>query len=522
MNENVLQTQEIEKIIREIEESTRSTEEGVRRFVEPGAGMLSRATTRRHHIIFGRRGSGKSSLLLKAASDLTLDRRPIAYIDLEAFKGHSYPDVLISILIKTFKEYSEWLQTAAINPANKRSFWRKFFNDSSSPSRPAFNRNQSRQLSERLDQHVSKLEQLLYSEDNITVDQSFTSTIEQRRSGEVNATLSAPIAKTNSAASENRLTQTSHERHENFQQSKSDFLHRHIMEYQELFRLMSQLSGGDAFLFLDDLYHIRKNDQARVIDYFHRIAKNNNLWLKIGTIRHRTIWYIHGDPPIGLKMGDDADEIDLDLTLEKYASTKQFLKRILEGFLNDNSALSLNDILTDDAIDRLVLASGGVSRDFLNIFRRSVRFAQDRLQNNPAHHRGPKVGAEDVNNASGEYEATKREELKRDTLDDRTSLENEFKSIRDFCFDQSHANVFLTIKGAMDVWSYNLQELVDLRLVHKVNSRTSVRNRVGKTYEAYMLDTSQYTGSRMSRNISIIDFWRDNDSIRKAGLVYKD
>ena len=39
---------------------------------------------------FGRRGSGKSSLLRKAGADLTLDRRPIAHVNLEAFKGHSY------------------------------------------------------------------------------------------------------------------------------------------------------------------------------------------------------------------------------------------------------------------------------------------------------------------------------------------------------------------------------------------------------------------------------------------------
>jgi len=36
------------------------------------------------------------------------------------------------------------------------------------------------------------------------------------------------------------------------------------------------------------------------------------------------MWYVHGNPPIGMKLGDDAEEIDLDLTLEKYAITKRF------------------------------------------------------------------------------------------------------------------------------------------------------------------------------------------------------
>src|SRR5438552_802786 len=115
----VLNSPQIEKLCTIVEEATRSTEEGIKYFVEPAEGTLSRATNRRHHVVFGRRGSGKSSLLKKAASDLTLDRRPIAEVDLEAFKGHSYPDLLLSVLIATLKSFREWLQAAAIHPTNK-------------------------------------------------------------------------------------------------------------------------------------------------------------------------------------------------------------------------------------------------------------------------------------------------------------------------------------------------------------------------------------------------------------------
>src|SRR5262245_45681544 len=115
----ILDTTEVAKLERLLEEATRSTEEGVRRFVEPASGTLARAVSRQHHLIFGRRGSGKSSLLRKAAADLTVDRRPIAFVDLETFKGHTYPDVLLSILIETFSKFAEWLESAAIAPANK-------------------------------------------------------------------------------------------------------------------------------------------------------------------------------------------------------------------------------------------------------------------------------------------------------------------------------------------------------------------------------------------------------------------
>ncbi len=123
----LLNSKNVEELELSIEEATRSTEEGVKRFIEPAQGTLRRALAKRPHIVFGRRGSGKSSLLRKAVADLTVDRRPIAFVDLKSFKGHSYPDVLISILIQTLERFSQWLGTAAVNPARKTSFWHTFF-----------------------------------------------------------------------------------------------------------------------------------------------------------------------------------------------------------------------------------------------------------------------------------------------------------------------------------------------------------------------------------------------------------
>jgi ABC-type lipoprotein export system ATPase subunit len=98
---SILESTKVQNLARIVEESTRSTKEGVKYFIEPAPGTLGRAKNKRHHIIFGRRGSGKSSLLAKVTADLTVNRSPIAYVDLEEFKGHSYPDVLLSVLIKT-------------------------------------------------------------------------------------------------------------------------------------------------------------------------------------------------------------------------------------------------------------------------------------------------------------------------------------------------------------------------------------------------------------------------------------
>lgn len=518
----MLESQEVEELSIRVEEATRSTEEGVKRFIEPSQGALRRAVSKQHHIVFGRRGSGKSSLLRKAAADLTVDRRPIAYIDLEKFKGHTYPNVLLSILIESFSAFENWLQTAAIHPANKTSFWHKLFG--TQPKRPAFNRKEALELASALHQQVEQLRKQLYVADDIDTHKIAKNNQEVTNQDEMGFQIGSPRVSISGKFSDGGKINTSEEVQEAFHRSKTDFLHRHILEYQKLFYQISKLSSGDSYLFLDDLYHIRRSDQARVIDYFHSIAKGNNLWLKIGTIRHRTQWYIHGDPSIGVKLGDDAGDIDLDLTLEKYTLAKAFLLKILKGFMDSGGNVSIKEILNDGAIDRLVLASGGVARDFLGIFRRSIDVTRGRaIDHSSPKNRGPRIGVEDVNNAAGEYETLKREEFKRDTLDDRLMLENEFTKIIEFCTGLgNNTNVFLLDKNASGVGIELVQELVDLRLIHKVRDRVTVKSgQPGKVFEAYMLDVSQYTGSRKRRGLGIVEFWRhDDEKLRRTSLIY--
>jgi hypothetical protein len=291
-------------------------------------------------------------------------------------------------------------------------------------------------------------------------------------------------------------------------------LHRHIIDYQQLFEHIVAVSPEGAFIFLDDLYHIRLPDQAQVLDYFHRIVKGRSVWLKVGTIRHRTQWYIHGNPPIGLKLGDDCDDIDLDITLEKYGLAKKFLLQVLNQLVGQSGLQSHAQVLVDGGVERIVLASGGVARDFLTVFRRAVDIARERLESST---QPPfRVSAEDVNKAAGEHEPSKRDELKRDTAEERQDLEYALATLRDTLVERK-VNCFLVERDvrshAMDL----LAELVDLRFVHLIASRTTVRHRSGKLYSAYMLDISQYTGERKRRGLEMLRFW-DKEEFDKFRL----
>jgi len=160
----ILDGHEMDALVTLVEEAARSTEEGVKHFVEPAPGTLRRAISKRHHFVFGRRGSGKSSLLRKAAADLTVSRCPMAYVNLEAFKGHSYPDVLLSVLISTFQEFRQWMDTAAVHPATRRSFWQKLFG--SMRTRPPHNKQEASALAALLGQQTATLKAELHRTDD--------------------------------------------------------------------------------------------------------------------------------------------------------------------------------------------------------------------------------------------------------------------------------------------------------------------------------------------------------------------
>jgi hypothetical protein len=148
-------------------EAVRANQEGVQRFVEPAVGTLRVALNRRPHVIFGRRGSGKTSLLRKAIAEHNLDRRPSAFVDLEPFKGHTYPDVLISVLIEFFRSLQLWVNEAAVAPANRAKVWKRWF---SVPRRGPLGRVPAKQISAEIDAVLADLEITLHAQDDAEIE----------------------------------------------------------------------------------------------------------------------------------------------------------------------------------------------------------------------------------------------------------------------------------------------------------------------------------------------------------------
>lgn len=180
-----------------VEECARAGKQNISRFIEPAQGTLRRATSKRHHIIFGRRGSGKSSLLLKSAEELIKKEHPVAFVDIEPFKGHQYPDIIISVLLATFKKFKTWVEDCKFEIKAKRLWYTLFI-----VKKKAKEEVTQYNLLDLLQKEIEQLSKQLHYSDNAPLKSKTSQNQKKSKSGSLSVvqglndnTLEANIAK---------------------------------------------------------------------------------------------------------------------------------------------------------------------------------------------------------------------------------------------------------------------------------------------------------------------------------------
>jgi hypothetical protein len=93
-----LSDEDVARLLPALAEAERATDETATRFVSPRPGILEEASARRHQLVYGRRGVGKSTLLHRVAAGGSDSGREVIFIDIETLRRRPYPDVLIELL----------------------------------------------------------------------------------------------------------------------------------------------------------------------------------------------------------------------------------------------------------------------------------------------------------------------------------------------------------------------------------------------------------------------------------------
>lgn len=295
---------------------------------------------------------------------------------------------------------------------------------------------------------------------------------------------------------------------------KRDELRRQIPQLQQTIALMCDELQTDFYLFVDDIHYLPMGELPRFLDLIHAISRDTRMWIKAAGIRHQSRWFTD-DPPTGLQTGQDANVIDLDVTLETPEKARDFLFAILQAYVSSVSIKSPS-FVAGDAIDRLVLASGGVPRDFLTLVAMAIQVARRRQKARTA-------GVQDVNEAAGELAKPKQLELEEDaasSIGKAAVRVQALKILQKFLLVDKRTTYFridFNDKEAHPKEYDLLQSLMDLRQIHLIKSSLSDEHSAGRRFEVYTLDLSYFSGSRLKHDLRMLDFRGKSMALKVTG-----
>lgn len=301
-----------------------------------------------------------------------------------------------------------------------------------------------------------------------------------------------------------------------FEENKLDTLERNLTDYKSAIEQELTKSRFTAcFILLDDYYLIKKDRQPDVLDYLHRLVRGTDYYLKVATIRHRTSLIRHEGQTIGIELDQDVEEINLDRTLEDLSSPSEYLGRILNSMSEEVGLENAREkLFNHNAFEKLVIASGGVPRDFLTIFVNSI-------DNAVSAGRLDHLTPTNIWKAASSFSyRSKLKALRDDVNTESLALESVFRDIMRFCIQEKKRTCFLISQE--EAQSYPkfhemVLQLMDFKLIHVIEPDTSAASGRKGRFEAYTLDFSLFMEPR-KRGIEIIEFWNFDNAGRRIGV----
>lgn len=447
------------------------------------AGNLGRVSAPQHQVIYGRRGSGKSCLLVHHHRREAPNRQVLSvYLECDEVKRLGYPNILIRLLLTLYESLPHtkrnWVQRLLLRPRT------------------------------RIERVIEELRGLLETPDTSDVIEEHG---EKDQQGFQAQGQYPPLG-----ASYQRGSTTSGSRRTAFTENKIDSLERHLQDYKSaLSEALEKSRYRYATFILDDFYLIQPDNQPDVIDYIHRLLRGTDCYFKAGTVRHRTRLLRRNGQTVGLEESEDVEDINLDRTFEDTDGTRLYLEQMLNEMAE---SVGVNDatgtLLSREARHALVMSSGGVPRDYLNTFTLGVEAARS------AGRSGWLTPTNVYKGASRALYRTKVKHLREEIGSESVRLESIYRDVISFCLEERRRTAFLVSQTEVPQFpeEYELiQQLMDYKMIHVIESDTSAASRRPGRYEAYTLDFALFMEPRR-RNIEHVEFWKRDVEGRREGV----
>jgi hypothetical protein len=413
------------------------------------------------------------------------------YLNCEDFKQHTFPNVLVEILKALFREIDANLSGWFGKKARTKAI---------------------------VKQILARLDKMHQTPD--TQDEQVTHSTNEESSRGLSADLSATNSNINLKTGIQRKTRAQEKTERTFAQHREKLQELDLWlpelkaNLREFFSISTNVHG--IFLQIDDLYHLKRADQAFIVDYIHRLCKDVPLFFKIATIRHATSMYLAREgQPIGAQERHDYQPINIDYTFSDFNRTSSQNWQILKeyGRRADLTEANLNSLFKGEGFSRLVMAGGGVPRDVLSLFLEAMGSLH-----------GQAIGKDEVRVLSRPNLERRIEELKQDAhTDEQSTLIAGIYVLREFCLTK-RTNVFLVPEQLLqknEEMKNLFNRLMDYRIIHQAGSALTHKSTSGN-FQAFAIDIGAYAHFRkMQGRFSEIDVSdRDaKDKMRSAPVL---
>ncbi|UTE73008.1 hypothetical protein M1I95_00230 [Rossellomorea marisflavi] len=272
-----------------------------------------------------------------------------------------------------------------------------------------------------------------------------------------------------------------------------------------------KLVGEEIALYLDDFYQIKLEKHVRVIYYLHNLYKqssNGAFCFKLCTLPNRIKINYDNDEILSEK--DDFSIVKLDKDLIDIHGLKTFLLRILCSLRKDLD-IQTSDIesifVNEETILHLVIASGGTPRDFLLMFRDAVENALADSAN--------RIGKAQIYSVVRAMREEKDTDIEYGENITPEMIEEALILIEKQIVMDKNTNVFLFPNSKKEEFEGLFRNLVNARYLHLIKENVSSENQKKELFSAYLIDMSFYiSGKQLRRGINFRKFWEKDSGSR--------
>lgn len=358
-----------------------------------------------NHLIIGRRGSGKTSLLLKVIEEIKKTSGFVTVVDMQGKQRQGADLPLVEVLLvlfndlkKNLEQNKEWepyfLRRTRIKYYKCKSLYyglmnKTFWTNETIELDKLFNQvlsiinrlelikstpNGAKILISNSTKNKNQIAKSLKSIVNITADSKYLNLIQLAASTEANYTVSSEKEQN----TENSMEFVS----KYSKQEALDELKQEIIGCLEFFYNKFR---KPIFLILDDFYQIPIENQPYIFQYLHDINKETSqsaFSYKACLVPNR--FKLNEDHNKILSHKDDFSTINLDREFCELEANKDLLFKILCGIDPDLSFTTskitklFNDVVV---INDCIRASGALPRYFLDVFSHMVKYSKAENQN---------------------------------------------------------------------------------------------------------------------------------------------